>query len=140
MVKRNINNNERGDMRMYKKLIGAMLAVVVSAAAPMLMAGDNLPLKTVAQVYEQKENLSGKRIRLVGNVVKVNNGIMGKNFLHVQDGSGGPNSNDLTVTSQQTAQKGDKVEIEALVTLNRDFGAGYNYPLILEEAKIKPAK
>lgn len=125
---------------MYKKLIGAVLAVVMSTAAPSLVAGEGVPTKTVEQVYAQKAELSGKRIRVIGNVVKVNNGIMGKNFLHIQDGTGGSNSNDLTVTSQQTAQKGDKVEVEALVTIDRDFGAGYVYPLILEEAKIKPAK
>ena len=125
---------------MYKTLIGAMLATIMSLAAPALLAGDGLPSKTVEQIYAQKDQLGGKHVRLVGNVVKVNNGIMGKNFLHIEDGTGGPETSNITVTSQQTAKKGDKVDIEALVTLNRDFGAGYNYPVILEEAKIKPAK
>ena len=125
---------------MYKKLIGATLAALMLVSAPTLMASDTLPTKTVEQVFAEKKQLSGKRIHISGKVVKVNNGIMGKNFLHIQDGTGGPDTSDITVTSQETANKGDKVDIEALVTLNRDFGAGYSYPLILEEAKIKLAK
>ncbi len=125
---------------MYKALTGVMLASVIALAPPTLLAGDELQSKTVAQIFAQKDQLGGKHVRLIGNVVKVNNGIMGKNFLHIEDGTGGPDTNNITVTSQQTAKKGDKIEIEALVTLNREFGAGYNYPIILEEAKIKPAK
>jgi hypothetical protein len=73
-------------------------------------------------------------------VVKVNNGIMGRNFLHVQDGSGDKTSNDLTVTSNQTAKIGDQVTVTGKVVVNKDFGSGYSYPLMLEEASIAAAK
>jgi hypothetical protein len=79
-------------------------------------------------------------VRVDGKVVKVNNGIMGRNFLHLQDGTGDASSNDLTVTSKQTAAVGDQVTITGKVVLDRDFGSGYLYPLLVEEASIAPAK
>ena len=81
-------------------------------------------------------------IRDRGNVVKVNNGIMGRNFVHIQDGTGDAKAgtNDLTVTSKETAAIGDQVTISGTVVLNRDFGAGYSYPLLIEDASITPKK
>ena len=69
-------------------------------------------------------------------MVKVNNGIMGRNWIHVQDGTGGANSNDLVITSKQTANVLDQVTITGVVAVNRDFGSGYAYPLLIEEASI----
>ena len=123
---------------MLKQIIGAAFAVLLAAPTAVL-AADTLPTKTVEQVFAEQAELSGKHIHISGKVVKVNNGIMGKNFLHIQDGTGAEGTNDITVTSQQTAKLGDMVEIEALVTTNRDFGMGYSYPVILEEAKISPS-
>ena len=123
---------------MKKQLIGAVLAAVI--AAPITTwAAEKLLTKTVEEIHTQKATLSGKHIRLSGKVVKVNNDIMGKNFLHIQDGTGGKGTNDITVTSQQTAKVGDMLEIDALVVTNRDFGMGYSYAVILEKAKLSPA-
>jgi hypothetical protein len=93
-------------------------------------------LKTVATVYQDKTVLAGKTVRVQGKVVKVNNGIMGRNFVHVRDGSGDADSNNLIVTSKQTAAVGDQVTISGIVVIDRDFGSGYNYPLLIEEATI----
>jgi hypothetical protein len=71
-----------------------------------------------------------------GKVVKVNNGIMGRNFLHVQDGTGDQDTSDLAVTSKQTANVGDQVSVTGRVAVNRDFGSGYTYPLLMEEASV----
>ena len=73
--------------------------------------------KTVAAVYKEKTALTGKTISASGKVVKVNNGIMGRNFVHVQDGTGDAKdgSNNLVVTSKQTAALGDKVTISGVV-------------------------
>jgi len=100
------------------------------------LAAENIPVRTVAQIYAEQAELSTKHIHLVGKVVKVNNDIMGKNFLHIQDGTGEDGTNDIILSSQQTADIGDEVAIDALVTTNRDFGSGYSYPVILEEATI----
>ncbi len=101
---------------------------------------EEAPLKTVAALHQEKAALAGKQVRVEGKVVKVNNGIMGRNFLHVQDGSGTQNTNDLTVTSKQTASVGDQVTVTGLVVVDRDFGSGYAYPLLVEEASIAAKK
>ena len=99
-------------------------------------------LKTVAAVYKDKVSLTGKTVSVQGKVVKVNNGIMGRNWVHVQDATGDAKSgnNNLVVTSKQTAKVGDEVTISGLVVLNRDFGSGYSYPLLIEEATIAAKK
>ena len=94
--------------------------------------------KTVAAVNQNKATLSGQKITAQGKVVKVNNGIMGRNFVHIQDGTGDATSNNLIVTSKQTASVGEQVVISGVVVLNRDFGSGYSYPLLIEEASIAP--
>lgn len=93
-------------------------------------------LKSVAELNNNKAALAGQTIRAEGKVVKVNNGIMRRNFVHVQDGTGGEGSNNLVVTSQQTAAVGDQVSVTGVVVVNRDFGMGYSYPLLIEEATI----
>lgn len=97
-------------------------------------------LKTVAVLNKDKTALAGKTVSAQGKVVKVNNGIMGRNFVHVQDGTGDASNNNLIVTSKDTANVGDSVSVTGLVVVNRDFGGGYSYPLLIEDAKITPKK
>lgn len=97
-------------------------------------------IQTVAAISKNKATLAGKTVRAEGKVVKVNNGIMDRNFVHVQDGTGEAGSNNLVVTSKQTAKVGDQVVISGTVVVNRDFGSGYSYPLLIEEATITPKK
>jgi hypothetical protein len=92
--------------------------------------------RTVAQVYQEKSALAGKQVSVHGKVVKVNNHVMDRNFLHVQDGTGAEDSNDLTVTSSETAQVGDEITVTGTLAADKDFGAGYTYPVILEQASI----
>lgn len=97
-------------------------------------------MKTVAVLNKDKTALAGKTVSAQGKVVKVNNGIMGRNFVHVQDGTGDASNNNLIVTSKDTANVGDSVSVTGLVVVNRDFGGGYSYPLLIEDAKITPKK
>jgi len=122
------------------KLIQYSVAASVLLCSSTWVAAESLVVKTVEQVYAEQQALSGQRIVVKGSVTKVNNNIMGKNFLHIHDGTGGEGADDLTVTSQQTANVGDELSVEALVTTDRDFGYGYTYSLILEEAKLTPIK
>jgi hypothetical protein len=92
--------------------------------------------KTVEQIYADGAKLAGQSVKVRGKVVKYNGDIMGRNWLHIQDGTGGPASNDLLVTSAATVKVGDTVLVEGKVALNRDFGSGYKYSLLLEEAKV----
>lgn len=95
--------------------------------------------KTVAELWAQRTALKGKDVTVKAKVVKVTNGVMGKNWLHVRDGSGSKakKDNDLTVTSDATAKVGDVVTVTGVVSIDKDFGAGYAYPVILENAKLK---
>lgn len=94
--------------------------------------------RTVAEAWAEGAGLDGKTITVRGKVVKYNPGVMGKNWIHLQDGSGdaAKGTNDLTVTSLDAVEKGQTVTITGTVHLNKDFGAGYRYPLIVEEAKV----
>jgi len=93
---------------------------------------------TVEELFAGKANLSGKEIVLRGKVVKFNPQIMGKNWLHVRDGNGDANAhtNDLTITTDVPAKVGDTVLVRGKVALDKDFGYGYKYGVIIEDAKI----
>jgi hypothetical protein len=93
--------------------------------------------KTVEEIYQEKAKLKGKRVTLRGKVVKFSSAIMGKNWLHLRDGTGKEPANDLTVTTQAKAKVGDTVLVEGMVTLDKDLGAGYKYDVIIEDAKVK---
>jgi hypothetical protein len=96
--------------------------------------------KTVAEVFAEKDALAGQPVTVRGKVVKVNAGIMGKNWLHVRDGSGAEGTNDLTVTTAGTLPAvGDTVVVTGPVTLNKDFGMGYTYDVIVEDAAVQVA-
>ena len=94
--------------------------------------------KTVAEVFAEKDALGGKPVTVRGKVVKVNAGIMGKNWLHVRDGSGADGTNDLTVTTAgELPALGATVVVTGPVALNKDFGMGYTYDVIVEDAEVK---
>jgi hypothetical protein len=93
--------------------------------------------KTIAELYTEKDQLGGQSVKVRGKVVKVNANIMGKNWLHVRDGTGEENANDLTVTTTgQLPSVGDTVLVTGTVTLDKDYGMGYTYPVIIEDAQV----
>lgn len=95
---------------------------------------------TVAELFSLKKQLEGKEVRLRGQVVKANRNIMDKNWFHLQDGTGKEKENDLTISSQDSAEKGDLVVVTGILAVDKDLGMGYEYPLILEQAKITVEK
>jgi hypothetical protein len=93
--------------------------------------------KTVAEVFAEKDALAGKPVTFRGKVVKTNPDIMGKNWLHVRDGSGEEGTNDLTITTAGTLPNvGDTVLVTGNVALNKDFGMGYAYDVLVEDAQV----
>lgn len=94
--------------------------------------------RTIAELFAQRASLAGKPVAVRGKVVKFNGGIMGKNWLHLRDGSGTAEGkdHDLTVTTQDAVSKGDVVLVKGTVAVDRDFGSGYTYGLLVEEAKV----
>jgi hypothetical protein len=93
--------------------------------------------KTVGEVFAGQAGLGGKEVAVRGKVVKFSAQIMGKNWVHVQDGTGQAGSNDLTVTTADNAKVGDTVLVTGKITLKKDFGMGYKYDLIIEDGKVK---
>lgn len=90
---------------------------------------------TVADLYAKKQELNGKVVTIQGNVVKVSDGIMGRSWIHIQDGTGGKETSDIVFTSStQTAKVGDHVTAKGTVSIDKDFGYGYFYSVIVEEA------
>lgn len=93
--------------------------------------------KTVAEIFAQKASLAGKPVKVRGKVVKFSPEIMGKNWIHLQDGTGTTGTNDLTITTKGMAKQGDTVVISGVISTDKDFGYGYNYPVIIEDGEVK---
>jgi hypothetical protein len=95
---------------------------------------------TVAEIIGKADKLKDKPVRVQGKVVKYNAGIMGKNWIHLRDGSGSATSgsNDILVTTLASAKLGDVVTVSGVVHTNKDFGAGYSYKILIEDATLKP--
>ena len=94
---------------------------------------------TVAEIIAQRAQLKDKTVLLRGKVVKYNPGVLGKNWLHLRDGSGSAadNTNDVLVTSKEESKLGDIVTVKGIVHTDKDFGAGYSYKVLIEEATLK---
>jgi len=141
--------NRTFDVLFFVSFINNLTAPNVATAAP-TQASDDQPAvadvsvaelepgKNIAWVYANKEALANEAVSLRGKVVKYNTNIMGWNFIHIQDGSGDPEAgnNDLTVTSKATTAVGETVVIAGTVTLDKDLGAGYLFPVLVEDASI----
>lgn len=92
---------------------------------------------SVKNIYENSKSLSEKTVKIKGKVVKVNKGIMNRNWIHIQDGTDFDGNYDLMVTSNDLANVGDVIIVEGKVSVDKDFGAGYVYKVMIEDAVIK---
>lgn len=95
--------------------------------------------RTVAEVVGQGAKLKDKPVVVRGKVVKYNPGIMGKNWLHLRDGTGSEaaGNNDILVTTTHEAKLGDVVTVKGTVRANKDFGGGYAYKVLVEDATLQ---
>ncbi len=93
---------------------------------------------SIADVWAKQDGLAGKTVTVRGKVMKYNGGILDRNWLHIQDGSGNAKdgTNDLAVTTQGAARVGDIVTVSGKLTRNKDIGSGYSFKVILEDATI----
>jgi hypothetical protein len=92
---------------------------------------------SIGELYKNRDRYANKKVTVKGKVVKVNNEVMDRNWVHIQDGTSNAGSFDLTVTTLDFAKVDDIVEFEGTIILNKDFGAGYTYEMIMEGGKIK---
>lgn len=91
---------------------------------------------SIADVFANKDEYSNKEFEIRGAVVKVNEQVMGKNWVHIQDGTGSSGNFDLTITTQENVKVGNQVIFKGKLTLEKDFGAGYFYEVIMEDAAL----
>jgi hypothetical protein len=139
--------------RSFKKIWFGTLATAQAAPAaapqappvesakpdPALGAGSEATgVMKIADLIAQKAALDGKTVTVEGKVVKFNPAILGKNWLHIQDGSGSAadKNHDITVTTADTAAVGDQVKATGIVILDKDYGSGYKYSIMIEKASI----
>ena len=94
---------------------------------------------SIANVWAKRISLAGKTVTVNGTIVKFTSGVLGHNWLHVQDGSGkaSDGTNDLTVTTDAAVKVGDIVTLTGTVVIDKDLGSGYAYKVLLEGARIR---
>ncbi len=92
---------------------------------------------TIAELFKNRSSYVGRKVAIRGEVVKINDGIMGRNWVHIQDGTRDEGEYDLTVTTQDEVKVGDVAVFQGTITLNKDFGAGYFYDVIMEDATLQ---
>ncbi|ADC72823.1 hypothetical protein TK90_2333 [Thioalkalivibrio sp. K90mix] len=116
-------------MRKQTGIAGLLLAVMLVAGA--VVQADEP--HTVEQLNQAPSELEGEQVRLEGIVGRVQEDIMGRNFIHFVDGTG-HEGDYITITSTELPEVGDRVSVTGTLILDRDFGAGYTYPVIIEDA------
>jgi hypothetical protein len=92
---------------------------------------------TIAELYSKRSSYAGKTVMIRGEVVKFAANIMNRNWVHIQDGTKNASDYDLAVTTKETVKVGDIAVFEGVIAVKKDFGAGYKYEVIMEEAKKK---
>jgi hypothetical protein len=92
----------------------------------------------IADVWARRAALHGQEVTVRGRVVKVNNQIMGRNWVHLQDGSGSESdsTHDLTITTDALVATGDIITVAGVLAADKDFGSGYMYDVILENGRV----
>ena len=121
----------------------AAAATPVTMGKPKVVQGTDVVIPqnaggiSIGELYKNRANYSGKKIKVKGKVVKVNPEVMNRNWVHLQDGTKDGENFDLTITTLETAKVGDVLEFEGTIVLNKDFGAGYVYELIMESGVIR---
>jgi hypothetical protein len=124
------------EMMMKKSHAGA----VAAASGPVKVDKAKGPdAYTVEEIYEKGAALDRKKVTVRGKVVKVSAGIMNRNWIHLRDGSGdeAKKTHNLVVTSKDQPSVGDVVTAKGVLAKDKDFGAGYVYAVIVEEASVK---
>lgn len=122
-----------------KKSTGSNVVVPTSTEKIVIKPLKGKEAHTVADCFAKSSELDKKIVEVKGKVMKVSSRIMGRNWVHIQDGSGSSamKNNNLVVTMQQTPKVGSVITISGTLYKNKDFGSGYKYNVIVEQATIK---
>lgn len=95
---------------------------------------------SLSELFENQNDYQNKSVKIRGLVLKVNDHIMGKNWVHIQDGTGSDEFYDLTITTMDDVKVGNIATFEGKIALKKDFGSGYAYDIIMEEATVTDVK
>ncbi len=95
---------------------------------------------TISILMSNKSQYDGKIVRISGKVIKFSADIMSKNWVHLQDGTESSGEYDLVITTKEVVKTGDVVTFEGKIFLNKDFGYGYKYDVLMEDAKVIDVK
>lgn len=128
-----------GDMVMGNDTSGGSAGAAVPAVEVNVNKASGENGYSIGEIFAKAEELNGKKVRVCGKVMKNSRMIMGKNWVHLQDGTGdaAKQQHDLVVTTKDDPKDGDIVTMEGTVAANKDFGAGYVYKVIIEDAKVE---
>ena len=122
------SSNSALEEALTRNKVGASLDIKVGIVKPAAGA------ITIAELFKNKEKYKDQAVKITGKCVKVNPKIMGRNWIHLQDGSG--EELDLTVTTAQDIPLGAVLTLEGTIAMDKDFGAGYRYDIIMEGAEM----
>ena len=84
-------------------------------------------------MVKDPKTYEGKIVQISG-MCKSESGIMNRNWIHIKDGT--KDDFDLVITSESLCSGRNRSNYESYCVLNKDFGAGYQYDLILENGTI----
>jgi len=132
--------NKSFDEIVFARLKGEQASAPSMQPVPEIPVGDE-PIEkaedgyTIAEVFANREALKGKRIKVRGRVVKVSQAIMHRNWIHLKDGTGEKGSDKIVFRSEdQIAPVGSIVTAEGRLEIDKDFGYGYHYDVLVEDA------
>ena len=112
---------------------------IISEPVPAVKPSKKVEIKGSLKISELVQNFSkyeDQIVQISGVCVKINAGIMSRNWIHLKDGS--RDDYDLVITSNIFVKEGEVITMKAKVSLNKDFGAGYKYEMILEDGILVP--
>jgi len=89
----------------------------------------------ISDLLANRKDYSGKTIKVTGQVTKFNPAIMGKNWIHIQDGTEYQGGFELTITTDQIVTVGESITFEGNIVIDKDLGHGYFYSVLMEGGK-----
>ena len=130
----NANNHPGSQPSMANNGSGSANASAVSTSIDINAVKGAIKL---SELIKNKEKYAGQTVTVAGECVKVNNGIMDRNWIHIHDGTESDGKPlDLTITTKELVPLGSKVALKGVIQINKDFGAGYKYGVIMEDAAV----
>ena len=130
--------SEVGSQGMASQSSGGSTRAIVSFTGAKVEKSTAQNGYTIGELFAEAVNLNEQKVTVKGRVVKISPNIMGKNWLHIQDGTGDPttNTHDLVVTSSAVVEKGTIISLEGVLAADKDFGFGYRYDVLIEDAVV----